>query len=235
VIGLDVEIVEIDRAEIVFEPWRWAFAHARRDDIDRHFAERQRTQPALWNGHVLLLHRYAIRDGVVHGACFETDYASFLAWRAWGFPDAGVFNIFASAALHTADGAYLVGEMAPSTSSAGAIYFPCGTPDRDDISAGMLDLDASVGRELHEETGLDIGTFDAAPGWVLVRDGNYVALMKKLAARETAEMLRARVLRYLAGERQPEFSDIRIVRRPADFVAAMPRFLTVYLEKAWAR
>ncbi len=49
--------------------------------------------------------------------------------------DAGVFNVFAAAALRAADGAYLLGEMAPSTAAAGQLYFPCGTPDPEDITA----------------------------------------------------------------------------------------------------
>ncbi len=204
------------------------------EEIARHFAARRRERPALWNGRVLLLHRCTIEKGVLRGSSFETDYASFLAWRDWGCPDAGVFNVFAAAALRSADGAYLVGRMAPPTSVAGQWLFPCGTPDPDDISAaGMLDLAGSARRELFEETGLDIGTLKAEPGWTLVRDGGYMGLMKRLTAGESADVLRARIMHYLASETQPEFSEIRIVRSLADLDAGMPRFLTAYLEKVW--
>jgi hypothetical protein len=231
----DIQIVELDHVEIAVEPWRWEFAHKRREEIDRHFAARRRKQAALWNGRVLLLNRYAIEKSVLRGASFETDYASFLAWRDWDLPDAGVFNVFAAAALRSADGAYLVGRMAPSTSVAGQWLFPCGTPDPKDIgAAGTLDLAGSVGRELFEETGLDIGTFEAEPGWTLVRDGGFIALMKRLISGESAETLRARVVRHLANEAQPEFSDIRLLRGPADFDPAMPRFLTAYLARVWS-
>jgi 8-oxo-dGTP pyrophosphatase MutT (NUDIX family) len=231
----DIQIVELDHVEIAVEPWRWEFAHKRREEIDLHFAARRRKQPALWNGRVLLLNRYAIEKSVLRGASFETDYASFLAWRDWDLPDAGVFNVFAAAALRSADGAYLVGRMAPSTSVAGQWLFPCGTPDPKDIgAAGTLDLAGSVGRELFEETGLDIGTFEAEPGWTLVRDGGFIALMKRLIAGESAETLRARSVRHLANEAQPEFSDIRLLRGPADFDPAMPRFLTAYLARVWS-
>jgi 8-oxo-dGTP pyrophosphatase MutT (NUDIX family) len=231
----DIQIVELDHVEIAVEPWRWEFAHRRREEIDLHFAARRRKQPALWNGRVLLLNRYAIEKSVLRGASFETDYASFLAWRDWDLPDAGVFNVFAAAALRSADGAYLVGRMAPSTSVAGQWLFPCGTPDPKDIgAAGTLDLAGSVGRELFEETGLDIGTFEAEPGWTLVRDGGFIALMKRLIAGESAETLRARSVRHLANEAQPEFSDIRLLRGPADFDPAMPRFLTAYLARVWS-
>ena len=39
--------------------------------------------------------------GIRHQA--ETDYASFLAYRDWDFPEPGVYNVFAAAALRAAD------------------------------------------------------------------------------------------------------------------------------------
>src|SRR6516225_6622797 len=115
-------------------PGRWRSA-ARRD---RPPFRRPAARTACF---VELLHRYARENGVLRGASFETDYASFLAWRDWGCPGVGVFNVFAAAALQSAAGAFLLGQMAPFTSSAGRWVFPCDTPNRDDISsAGMLDL-----------------------------------------------------------------------------------------------
>jgi len=231
-----IEIYPIDRVEIAVEPRSWEFARAKREEIERNFARRQREASAVWNGRVLLLHRYTVRDGLLQGACFETDYASFLAWRDWGFADAAVFNVFACAALQSADGAYLVGEMAPSMASAGQIYFPCGTPDPDDVSAeGTLDLAGSVSRELLEETGLDIADLVAEPGWTLVHDRGFMALMKRLKAPENAEGLRARIKANLAKQAQPEFRDIHVVRGRADLDHRMPRFLVAYLEEAWRR
>jgi NUDIX domain len=228
------EIRALDRVEIIVESWRWDFANARADEIASHFAARQRERPALWNGRVLLMHRFAVENGVLRGASFETDYANFLAWRDWGCPEAGVSNVFAAAALQAADGAFLVGRMAPSTSIAGQWLFPCGTPDPKDVSAGMLDLAGSARRELFEETGLDIGALQAQPGWTLVRDNGFVGLLKRVTANESAEDLRARIARYLAGEAQPEFSELRILRGITDIDPGMPRFLRAYLAAAWA-
>jgi hypothetical protein len=229
------EIVQIDRVEIAVEPWAWRFAVERREEIERHFARIQRERPAVWNGRLLLLHRCAVENGVLRGACFETDYANFCAWRDWNLPDANVFNIFAVAALRTGDGAYLVGEMASDTAAAGALYFPCGTPDCSDLGAGgVLDLAASVRRELLEETGLDIDTLAAEPGWRLVRDRGFLALMKPVTARQNAQALRAHIMRYLANDAQPEFCDIRIVRGVADFDPAMPPFVMAYLTNVWS-
>ncbi len=230
----NIEITEIDRVEVAVEPWSWEFSNSRRQEIDRNFARRAGEVSGIWNGRVLLLHRYAVRDRVLQGACFETDYASFLAWRDWGFPGTGVFNVFASAALQAADGAFLLGEMGPSTASAGSVYFPCGTPDLEDISAeGSLDLDGSVSRELLEETGLEIGALAAQPGWTMVHDRGFMGLMKRVTSPLNSKEFRDQIMRNLASQARPEFCDIHIVRRRADLDHRMPGFVIAYLEGAW--
>jgi 8-oxo-dGTP pyrophosphatase MutT (NUDIX family) len=231
----DIEIGTLGRAQIKFAPWAWPFATHRRAEIDTHFAKLKRERPGVWNGRVLLLNHYEIRERVLHGTCFETDYASFCAWRAFERADAGVFNVFADAAVLTADGAYLVGEMAPDTAAAGKLYFPSGTPEPNDLDAsGMLDIEGNLRRELAEETGLDAGELTATPGFTLVRDNGHLALVKTLHARQTAEQLRSRIMRHIDSEERPELIDIRIVRSAADFDRAMPRYVTAFLTHCWS-
>ena len=88
----DFRVASVARLELRFAPRPWRFAEARRADIDAYFAEQQRRKPAMWNGRVLLLHEWDLRDGVLRGAFLETDFASYIAWRDWGFPDAEVTN-----------------------------------------------------------------------------------------------------------------------------------------------
>ena len=229
-----LEIVPVERVEITVAPWQWEFAVKRRAEIEAHFAARQERQPALWNGRVLLLRDYRIENGLLSGSSFETDFASFVAWRDWDFPDRDVFNVFAMAAVRGADGGYLLGEMADHTASAGFLYFPCGTPDPKDVTDGMLDLGGSAARELFEETGIDITKLSAWPGWSLVRERNFIALIKSFASAEQAQDLRARVMRYLASGAHPELSDIRIVRDRGDLTAQIPEFVITFLESIWS-
>lgn len=226
-------VFAIDRLNLAFSPKPWPFAQERRAEIDAYFARLQSDNPALFNGRVLLLHRQVLSDGVFRGAYLETDYASFLAWRRWGVQAAGVHDCFGAGAMVSADGAVLLGVMGEHTANPGHVYFPAGTPDPSDIIAGKVDLDASVARELKEETGLDIAEFSVAPGWTTVADGQLFVQIKTLRSAHSAEDLRARMLKHLAAEAQPELADIRIVRGRADYDAAMPRYVTAFLETLW--
>src|SRR3981081_2233764 len=140
--------------DLSVQPWSWPFAEARRGEISEHFAAKQAEKPQLWNGSLPRGRPPAVPGIGFRASYFEADFASFLAWRDWGFPDRDVFNGFGMGALRCADGAFVLGEMAQHTSNAGRIYFPSGTPDLDDISDGAVDIAGSVAREVEEETGL---------------------------------------------------------------------------------
>jgi hypothetical protein len=188
------QIIKLDRVEISAEPWRWEFAMAQRKEITRYFADQKRKQPGLWNGQILLLHRYTISNRVLHGRCFITEFANLLAWRDWNYPDPSIHNFFAAPGLCAADGAYLVGEMGRHTANAGRCYFPSGTPEAADLNRdGALDLVGNLRRELQEETGIELQELQAEPGWTLVQDRGIFALIKRLAAPERADQLRSRI------------------------------------------
>ena len=97
-----VEVLAVERLDLRFAPRPWPFADDRRPEIDAHFAALRRDKPALWNGRVLLMHDHALTDGCLTGAYLETDFASFIAWRDWGFPDRSMRNCFGLAALRAA-------------------------------------------------------------------------------------------------------------------------------------
>jgi 8-oxo-dGTP pyrophosphatase MutT (NUDIX family) len=223
-------IHRVTTLDLALQPWSWPFAEARRADIDAHFAAKQRQKPELWNGRVLLARNPVFTDSRFSAQYFETDFASFLAWRDWGFPDKSVFNGFGMGALRCSDGAFALGEMGQHTANAGRIYFPSGTPDRDDISDGAVDIAGSVVREIEEETGLTSADYRAEASWDCVFSGVSVALIRTLHVDMIGESLRARIEGNLARQQQPELSAIHLVRGLSDFTAAMPRFVTAFLE-----
>ena len=131
------------------------------------------------------------------GAYLETDFASFIAWRDWGFPDTSRAQLLSpSAALRSADGAFLLGVMGAHTATAGQIYFPAGTPDPNDIDGDTVDLERGVIRELIEETGL--GSADVVAGAGMVGDAARPAPRadeNRAGRASTAAALRDRILR----------------------------------------
>jgi 8-oxo-dGTP pyrophosphatase MutT (NUDIX family) len=208
----------------------WHFADTRRAEISAHFAEQQRDRPQIWNGRVLLGCNPVI-DGARLGAdYFETDFASFLAWRDWGFPDTDVFNGFGMGALRASDGAFVLGEMGGHTVNAGRVYFPSGTPDLDDVRDGMLDIPASIAREVEEETGLAPDEYRLGDHWDCISTGVVVAMIRALDVDMPGEALRAKIEANLARQSSPELCAIHLVRRRSDITAAMPRFVTAFLE-----
>lgn len=224
------EIFRVTTLDLKVKPFAWPFARERRGEIDVHFAERQRERPALWNGRVLLGRNAERRDDRLAAEYFETDFASFLSWRDWGFPDPGVFNGFGMGAVRSSDGAFLLGEMGAHTSNAARIYFPAGTPDPDDVRDGALDLTGSITRELAEETGLCESDYTMDPHWTCVFTGPSMAMIRILRSPVTGEALRRRVEAYLARETRPELSAVHLVRSTSELVPAMPRFVSAFLE-----
>lgn len=231
----DMSVIPVERLELAFAPHAWTFAAERRSEIDRHFATLKARQPALWNGRVLLLRDHALDGSVFRGRYFETDYASFLAWRDWDFPDPAVKNCFAMGALRTADGAFLLGEMGAHTANAGGIYFPAGTPDQHDIAGDRVDLAGNLIRELDEETGLGPQDVVAEQGWSMIPAGPRIAQIKLLHVEGTAERLRARIRAHIGAQGHSELSDVRIVRGPADFDPGMPPFVRCFLDHAFTK
>jgi len=228
------QVIPIERLELRFAPRPWPFAERRRAEIAAHFAERQRRQPALWNGPVLMLGEHAIDGAVFRGSYLQTDYASFTAWHDWGRPEEGVRDSFSQGALRSADGAFLIGVMGPHTANAGKIYFPSGTPDPSDVRGDAVDLEASVWREMQEETGLTTLDLIAGAGWHTVLAGPQIAHIKIMQSRESAQALRARIKGFLAQQSPPELSDIRVVRGPADIDLMMPPFVTAFFKAVWS-
>jgi 8-oxo-dGTP pyrophosphatase MutT (NUDIX family) len=231
----DIPIVAVERLELRFAPRPWRFADDRRAAIDAHFAALRRHKPALWNGRVLVLHDHELSGTRLSGAYLETDYASFIAWRDWGWPDRSMHNCFGLAALRACDGAFLLGVMAEHTANAGRIYFPGGTPEPKDVFDDTVDLGASVSRELAEETGLGAADVVAEPGWHATFAGPLIGLLKVVQSRLPAEALRDRVRGFLARQAAPELADVRIVRGRDDFDPQMPNFVTAFLVHMWHR
>src|SRR5690348_14689930 len=224
-------IHRVTALDLKVERRTWPFQHERRAEIDAHFERMRREKPEIWNGRVLLGRNADFSGGRLTSDYFETDFATFLAWRDWGFPDREVFNGFGMGALRSVDGAFVLGEMAQHTSNAGRVYFPSGTPDPNDVTDGVLDIAGSVERELEEETGLTPADYVAEPHWDCVVLGASVAIIRILDVDMPGDALKARIEVNLARQEHPELSGIHLVRTRTDFRASMPKFVRAFLER----
>jgi 8-oxo-dGTP pyrophosphatase MutT (NUDIX family) len=234
------QVEEIATIDFRLEHKPWPFASERAREIDAHWEELVRRNPQHYNGRVLLmrdLSRVAAVSGCkLQGTCFVAEYKAFLAWRDFGCPDASIRNSFAMAALRSADGAFLLGEMGASTANAGRLYFPAGTPEPSDIVDGAIDLEANVLRELEEETGLTASEVALDPGWTVVFQGPRVACMKTMRSTRSASELMAQSAAFIAAEQQPELVRLLAVFGTPDLDdKRMPDFILTYLRHAFAK
>lgn len=222
-------IHRVTKLDLVAGDWRWPFADQRRAEIDAYFATLCSAKPTLWNGKVLLAREWRIEGETLSACYFTTDYASFLAWRDWGFPDSSIFNAFGMGALRGQDGGFLLGEMSATTANAGVIYFASGMLDLSDVSNGRIDMAANVAREVAEETGLAPTDYIADPVWHVIADMGRLAMIRRLDSPLAAWALKARIDAFIAREAQPELRTVHVARTRDDVSLAMPPFVRAYL------
>jgi hypothetical protein len=223
------DLMRVEILDLSLGHYDWAFARERRAEIDAHFEKLRQEKPSMWNGRVLLMNSFEVAESALRGDCFETDFASFVAWRDFGFPDLSVKNVFALGALQGSDGGYVLGVMGAHTMNAGKIYFPGGTPDPSDIRGGKVDLEASVRREVEEETGLAPAEFEIESGWLCIPAGPMIALFKTMRSRETAGRLRQRILDHIDREADPELAGAVVIHGAGDIHRMMPCFIQTFL------
>ena len=212
----------------------WPFMRERADEIAVHWQEMKAEKPAMFNGQVLLQCRGDIQGDCFSADYFELDFASFIAWHRWGYPQDGAHRIrngFAMGALRARDGAYVMGVMAEHTVNAGRIYFAAGTPDPGDVLAdGTVDLAGSVMRELEEETGLLASEISVGVGWRAILSDERVVFMRDLVIDLTGEEARALIRDRLSRQSEPELADIALARSAADIdEARMPLYMQIFL------
>lgn len=212
----------------------WAFRRERAGEIAAHWQTMKAEKPAMFNGQVLLQCRGEVSGEIFIADYFELDFASFIAWHRWGYPQKGsaqIRNGFAMGALRSRDGAYVMGVMANHTVNAGRIYFAAGTPDPGDVLAdGTVDLAGSLIRELEEETGLLASEVSVGEGWRVILSDERVAFMRDLVIDLSAEEARALIRDRLSRQSEPELADIALARSAADIdEARMPLFMQVFL------
>lgn len=219
-----MDIKPISSFDLRLHAGAWSFAEAEKPRIAEHWRKLADANPRIWNGDVLICARAEVMDAVLTGHFIKTDYASFVAWRDWGWPDEGVSNVFGSAIVHTADNALLYGRMAPHTLNSGKIYPPGGSLEMKDVTAdGRVDVMGSLIRELAEETGLDAADAERAE-LLAVFDGPRLSVAQVFRFAQAADTLAEEVRRYLRDGHEDELSDVEIVRASSQIDSNIPGY-----------
>ena len=211
-------------ADITRQGGGWPFAEQHRARIDAHWAQVTAAKSTLWNGAALICTGATVEEGILTARLVETDYASFVAWRDWGRPDASVCNLFGVPAAITADGALLMGVMSGWTLNAGMVYPPSGTLEPKHVRAdGTVDLRASMRDELMEETGLDLAA--AIEGeMIAVFEGPRLAVAQRFDLALGFAEVERRFAAHRAAEAEPELERVEAVRDCSGFGSRTPLY-----------
>ncbi|MCE4223644.1 NUDIX hydrolase [Methylobacterium sp. C25] len=234
--GHGFTLVRLASVSARLDEYDWAWARENAEAIDDNWQRRVAERPGMFDGPVLLSQGCTIANRACEVRFFETRYSRFIASRDWKAPKTGVYNAFSAIVPHTSDGAVLLGEMGAHTANAGQVYFPCGTPDREDVrDGGLVDLPDSAAREFEEETGLVLPKEARRAPWVLLRGDGQLAFLRPVTFAESAEELVAQAEAHHARDEEPELARMVIARSPADIdPARMPGYVRTYLDAVFA-
>lgn len=216
--------VPITALDLHLHSGSWSFAEAEKPRIAAHWRKLTDANPRIWNGDVLICTEALIAGTTLAGRFLKTDYASFVAWRDWGWPDKTVSNLFGSAIVLSSDNALLFGRMAGHTLNPGKVYPPGGSLEMKDVSVdGRIDVMGSLVRELDEETGLKAAAAEKGELFA-VFDGPRLSVAQVFRFANSAEALAEEVRRYLRAGHEDELSDIEIVRSSSQIDSEMPGY-----------
>ncbi len=216
--GDEPRCVRLASCSFAVADWAWPWAAERADAIANDWAQRRALLPQLFEGPVYLLRAQAIDGATLTGTLFRTDFRTFLYWRDRR-DEKGVCEVFGASLIRSAEGHVLLGRQGPGQLNSGRAYPPSGLIDGDDLHDGAIDIDASIARELVEETGLKPADLARVPGYIAAVSEWQVALAIEWRSPLAAEALRQRILGFINAEAQPELDDIVIVRQRSDIDA----------------
>lgn len=224
-----IRVEEVTSLALRLTPEPWSFEERNRAAIDQHWKGLVAENPRLWNGRTLLCRDARVEQGRFTADFVEADYASFVAWRDWGRPDASVTNCFGVPAAFTREGALLVGVMADWTLNAGKAYPPAGSLEPKDVRAdGSIDLHGNMRSELLEETGLDLA--HASHGaMAAIFDGPRLAIVQRLDFPLSFAEITQRFAAHAAAEPQQELARLEALHGADEVDHRMPPYVGALL------
>jgi hypothetical protein len=209
--------LRIERCRLAASNAPWAYAERNAAAIDAHWRRAQISRPKLFNGVIYLMREYALDADTLTGTLVRTDFKSFLHWRENGYDDPeGTRDAFGASIIRSAEGHVLLGVQTAGHLNAGLAYPPSGMIDADDVRGDSIDIEASIARELTEETGLAPADLQRTPGFVVTLMGPFIAIGIEWRSKRPAHELRQHILAHNEAQAEPELADVVIVRSQTD-------------------
>lgn len=191
----------------------WEFAERERDAIRAHWEKRLSERPRFFNGTIHVVASYKLSsEGLLSAEFVRTDFASFLYWRETGWPDANIMDCFGTALILSTDGRLLLSQQRAGNLNDSAIYPPSGFIDPADVGQnGVIDIDASVMREVTEETGLDGADLRPTGTYIVSQVGPVLSIGVPLHSDLSASELEERIARHIAADPESELASTFLV------------------------
>lgn len=204
------DVCRVAAAQITARAHRWTFAEQRQPEIAAFWQHQQALNPAYFNGTVLLFSAIALHGDVLVATAFPTEFRNYLYWRAEGFADRSVVDGFGSAIIRAADGAVMLARQRAGNVNSGLYYLPGGFIDPRDVAAGsgVVDIDASIAREVGEETGLDAGSLRRDPGFLVTRAGAHLSIAATFRSGLDKGRLRDAIMGHIALDAEGELEEV---------------------------
>ena len=229
-------IHRVTSLDLPVQPWSWPFAETRRAEISAHFAEKQREKPNMWNGRVLLG-----RDPVFAGArlscqLFRDRFCQLPGLARLGLSRQGRVQRLRhgrACAAPTARSCSAKWDSTPPTP--GASIFRPARPISTTSGMARSIYPAAWRVSSRRRPVWRRGEYRSEPDWHCVFTGPAMAMIRILHVDMPGDALRARIEANLALQQLPELSAIHLVRGTRDLTAAMPGFVTAFIEAQLAR
>jgi 8-oxo-dGTP pyrophosphatase MutT (NUDIX family) len=223
------EVIALEGASVSVVGDRLAYSMLNRPAIEVNWRRETEANPALYNGPVFLSPAVRISGGVLEGAYARTDFATLMYWRS-DSSHQRPWHVFGVGVVVSSDNRLIAARMAARTALPGRVYFPAGSVDESDVVGGMVDYDASMAREVREETGLDLGCGRREQVLHMVTARRSVALFRRFRFPLPAEQLVAHVRNHIGAQRQPELDDAVVISGVGEMNDNTPSYVRTFAD-----
>ncbi len=207
----------ITRLRLTTTDTPWPLAVDNGAAITAHFERRRNGNPAFYDGEVFVLRHLDREPDAVAGTFSLERFSAFLFWRDHLAADPATLDGFATALVRSAEGHVIAGCATPGTLNAGRVYLPGGFIDaRDRRPDGTIDIDASIARELAEETGLAVADLTRVAGYIVARHGRHCCFAIEYRSPLSTTALIDKLRRDLSESGDGELTDVVAIADAGD-------------------